>query len=266
MHNLERARKSHVDLVSAMRHASRDAQAQGRRDQGVEQEGGQVKSLIFSGESVRAIMAGTKTQTRRVMKPQPTQDVSTAYWFWEGPRGADLCWMPDEEPCHLVEHSPYPVGGIARVKETFSLRESDDGWLVRYADGTERVARCDVDPWSDDSFEEWTKRNPIYMPAWASRLFLRITAVRAERLQDITEEDAIAEGIPRIPDSELVCHCGSYLDSHSFGDGHSFTPMPEHRHEFSLAWDRLNGKRSPWARNDWVWALTFERVESHDAR
>ena len=84
----------------------------------------------------------------------------------------------------------------------------------------------------------WGRRRPsIHMPRWASRITLRVTSARVERLQSITDYDAIAEGISKSP------------------NGH-----PEHI-RFAELWDQINGKRAAWGSNPWVWRIEFERVE-----
>lgn len=195
--------------------------------------------ILFSGPMVRAILDGRKTQTRRVVRRTDAGRVKTAgspsNWHLEDPDAVKAC--------------PYGSrGDTLWVRETFQL------------DPARKLPTCYRARGCTCGFEHaW--RPAIFMPRVCSRLSLRIADVRVQRLQEISEEDAIAEGIPRIPDTELVCHCGSELAGHSWGDGHFFTPMPEHRHEFSKAWDTINGKRAPWASNQWVWAVSFERLK-----
>jgi hypothetical protein len=183
------------------------------------------RPILFSGTMVRAILDGRKTQTRRVITrvvwANPTYDAQT---------------FMDINPVHRANPSglcPYgDPGDTLWVRETFAKRYADaqrdpaDGIIYR-ADGG-----LAVEP-------RWTPA--IHMPRWASRLTLRITAVRVQRVQDITAEDAHAEGILRGP---------------TFGDRDIFD-----RALFAKLWDSINAKRGySWDSNPWVWALTFERV------
>ena len=91
-------------------------------------------------------------------------------------------------------------------------------------------------------------RSPIHMPRWASRLTLELTAVRVQRLQEISEADAIAEGVLPCPDEPM------YAD-----EPHERYLPPQFR--FGDLWDSINAKRAPWSSNPWVFALTFRKVE-----
>ena len=91
----------------------------------------------------------------------------------------------------------------------------------------------------------WTWRPSIYMPRWACRFTVRIISVRPERLQDITEQDAQAEGVD-----------GSYTN---LGNGDFDVWMP--KDEFRTLWNSLNGDRHPWSSNPWVWRIEYERNE-----
>jgi ribosomal protein S28E/S33 len=137
--------------------------------------------IIFSGESVRAILAGKKTQTRRVIR--------------------------NVSGCNL-RCSPFQVGQILWVRETWGETVDAKGsCLVRYrADGTAYHMLCDnggeddpvdhgwkhYEPGIPDSDQRW--RSSIHMPRWASRITLEVTDVRVQRAQDIDEKDALAEG------------------------------------------------------------------------
>ena len=90
--------------------------------------------------------------------------------------------------------------------------------------------------------DEWSWRSPIQMPRWASRITLEITEVRVQRLQEISEEDARAEGIRSAANGATVL-LGS-------------TPIEA----FAALWDSVNAKRAPWASNPWAWAISFARL------
>ena len=111
-----------------------------------------------------------------------------------------------------------------------------DKWTrtVRWPSG-EAIEDCE--PELDD---RWRRRPSIHMPRWASRIDLEVTGVRAERLQEISEGDAVAEGCPE-------------QEWYRVDGGPS--------HWFKTAWDALNGKRAPWSSNPWVWVVEFERIK-----
>lgn len=172
------------------------------------------RGIIFTGESVRAILAGRKIQTRRVIKDD----------WWR-------CLDPDDEEdrAKAVAQCQYgALGDRLWVKEVWAVpgtaRRSDDPVHA----GMNVVYRAKAYSW----------RSPIHMPRWASRITLEVTEVRVQRLQDISEEDAQAEGFP-IP--------GQLMTRLSVG-------------YFRHAWDAINGKRAPWASNPWVFAVTFRRL------
>jgi len=236
------------------------------------------RPIIMSAESVRAILAGRKMQTRRVVKPQPDGARIVAIWFGWPSRGRPRSGVKYEN----VTPPFGRVGDRLWVRETwtadFGTTFSDNygAWwhempgslrtraAVQYvwykADDSvyhPRLATDDEDipalpsTWEprekDRSGLRW--RSPIHMPRWASRLTLEITDVRVQRLQDISEADAKDEGVTAGVCTHPDCSPGSCADS-------------RYRPAFLLGWDRLNGKRAPWSSNPWVYALTFRRVEA----
>jgi hypothetical protein len=212
--------------------------------------------MIFSGPMVRAILEGRKTQTRRVIKPQPVH-IRNGWWEWGYKYGAPKAsaprtahwhadtWQQQQGTAPIDEFAPFQSGDILWVRETWGLTEDIDGRrVVEYKAGGSRLVgpgpciqdgkhRClAVHPW----------RPSTRMPKWACRLRLRITDVRAQRLQDISEADAYAEAAPWIS-------CDTY------------SAMHEHpREDFQVAWEKLNRKRGyGWGRNPWVWVIGFEK-------
>ena len=177
--------------------------------------------ILFSAEMVRAIIAGRTTQTRRVVKPQPLSNctelaVEFVYGEWVLTYRA---YPGGGSARHVLLKCPYDgPGDMLWVRETFF-----QGYATVYA-----AEHPNERPSSDPS-DKW--RPAIYMPRWASRLSLRIVDVEVERLHDISESDARAEGVENV-------------------------------YEYRELWDRINGKTFPWASNPWVFAITFERVES----
>jgi len=118
----------------------------------------------------------------------------------------------------------------------------------------------------------------IHMPRWASRISLEVTDVRVERLQEITEEDAVKEGInvgmrAVAPDSNGLCtQCGEAKVYHvgsargcRGGHGSVYDPAT-YRGGFAFLWDQINGKRADWKSNPWVWVISFRKLEATDAR
>lgn len=201
------------------------------------------RPILFSGPMVKALLAGTKTQTRRIVKPQPkhTDTWTTLTYFPKSgraiERGPDY---PDGE--EDVRVCPYGSPG-----DRLWVRETMDLWP-----GTCAVYSCDgelvVNPFCEGHIErqEWldnhamAKVPSIFMPRWASRITLEITGVRVERVQSITEEDAEAEGATNTCDMPNCLHT--------------------YRGGFYSIWNSINGKKYPWASNPWVWILEFRRI------
>ena len=195
------------------------------------------RPILFSAPMVRAILAGTKTKTRRLYKPArgyPRSDgevtpTSAERWTEWGPcpYGApgDRLWVRET---FYVNDYRYPNAPIDEMREALHYRAGHDcaDW----------EAGC---PCRDDEGRgAW--RPSIHMPRWASRLTLQIDAVRAERPQEITEAGARAEGLEGVTDRA--------------DDGFSA------RHQFAALWEQINGDRASWASNPWVWVVTFHRV------
>ena len=198
------------------------------------------RPILMSAPMVRAILEGRKTQTRRVVKPQPdslsTDGVPTRF-FHKRAIGSG----------YQVQIScPYGVPGDRLwVRETHWMDRRDptmvamdlDGYVVARS-GYETGQACDVTQLSRHEF--WRKRPGIHMPRWASRILLEVTAVRVERLQHISVADCIAEGIPR---------------------GGPENPDGIERKEYRALWEQINGPGS-WDANPWVWVVEFRRVEA----
>jgi hypothetical protein len=167
-----------------------------------------AKPILFRGPMVRAILAGTKTQTRRICQGQ--RELSNEHDF-------------------QIDRCPYGTGRMW-VREAWRVHGGAEYEYMR--DPGSLMFRADMEERFDCNDYRW--RPSIFMPRWASRITLEITGVRVQRLQEITEADAKAEGAKH---------------------------MPDHRCHFREIWDDINSKRAPWASNPWVWALTFKRVE-----
>lgn len=197
--------------------------------------------ILFSAPMVRAILAGTKTMTRRLVKPQPEPWPANPAFLR---RSDDLLTLEQ-----LAARSPYGAPGAKLwVRETFSLEqaaETDDTISYR-SDGAcherdgERI--CSRAPFKVGA-DALRWKPAIFMPRWASRITLEVTSVRVERLQEISEEDAKAEGVDSVSLSDVPRNC-----------------TLTHRDDFAQLWDTINGKKAPWASNPWVFVVSFRRL------
>lgn len=196
------------------------------------------RGILFQGPLVRALLAGTKTQTRRLPKPPMTMtDRGGIAW-----RGCAYGMRTDGSPYldELLKRCPYGVPGDRLwVRETW---DAPPGSTER----AEVAYRADYE--RDPDGAKW--RSSMYMPRWASRITLEVTEVRVQRLQEITEEDARAEGVTTGPQQGQL-------------NGKPATLLPTtHRQAFIWLWDAINGERASWVSNPWVWCVTFKRVET----
>lgn len=188
---------------------------------------------------VKAILDGSKTQTRRVVKPQPTAILHNGLpWVYPPVRGkGDIRW-------------PYAPGNILWVRETWRPRVTDSEDFIQYkADGVCEVV--EVDKLDEDQQHQWRGifydhgeieeekrwRPSIHMPRWACRLRLEVVSVRVERLLDISGEDAIAEGIEK--------------PAHENG-------FPA-KMKFFLLWESIYGAASLGS-NPYVWVIEYRRL------
>lgn len=192
------------------------------------------RPILFSAPMVRAILAGTKTQTRRVMKP-------------DGRYRLDVVAPADGGPSRCPYGQP---GDRLWARETWAAphncdhlkpSEIDSEWRFHYAATEDRGGLL------------W--RPSIHMPRRASRITLEVTGVRVERLQDISEADAIAEGIGSRQVSENDSRWLNYMDPESkaaaFGDP---------RYSFWSLWENINGEGSV-ETNPWVRVIAFRRIK-----
>ena len=213
-----------------------------------------TKPILFSGPMNRALLDGRKTQTRRVLKPQPPDGLR-----FVGIYGPDAVFEPLSRGDDYTVRLPYMPGDLLWVRETWS----GDYWL-KDAPPSERpqicaqVAHVPKIPrtwyWADGSptHGDWERPRPsIHMPRWASRLTLEVTAVRVQRLQEISIEDARAEGVAteewddwRENVTSIAIPEGSYIENE--------------RDLFRDLWDSINAKRGyGWDTNPWVCAISF---------
>ncbi len=237
------------------------------------------RPILFSGPMVRAILAGSKTQTRRIMKHPPRKVMvggvvpalavpkrrGDESWLWPNAREQVLAMCPHGAP-----------GDRLWVREAWRIGSWDDGcgfWLD-YCDGPrkerletdedtayryikqirEDLERKNIQP-TNGTMYEWEPgesplrwRPSIHMPRWASRITLEITGVRVERLGDITEADAMNEGVERTVTGDGWRH---YHADPSF-EAVGLHPMPDARKSFLTLWNSLHG-HGAWTENPWVW-------------
>lgn len=211
-----------------------------------------VKSIIFNTKEVRAILEGRKTVTRRVIKPQPEMALAYImaghnYGKWEYSvfeeeeykkhHNKNLYWTP---PCN--------GGDILYVRETWQCINpySDKEYVYK--------ASCDADFASD--IGKWLPS--IHMPKEAARIWLKVTNVRVERLQDITHKQAVNEGVGDL-----------FLEDIAYGEDIYNLPFHQEdglsKEQFAYLWDSTVKKkdinRYDWKSNPWTWVISFERCE-----
>ena len=202
------------------------------------------RPILMSAPMIRALLAGTKTQTRRVVKPQPT--AMQQGWMWVCKKLlAGYCHTDADAMVRLMlQHCPYgEPDDRLWVKETFVERSGD---LFYRAD---EHAKADYEVTFGESLKRW--KPSIHMPRAASRITLEITCVRVERLQEISEADAMDEGCRPAPMSMTGVYCGADVLAAS---------AREYRDAYRLLWEQINGSDS-WDANPWVWVLEFRTLE-----
>lgn len=206
------------------------------------------RPILFSAPMVRALLAGTKLQTRRVVKlPHMNPLGEWEPMSWGGPNGGRTRTGHTVPLQQAIGHSrtgeilgcPYgQPGDRLWVRENGWQPPADRaerGWPYAYdADAPFGVSAA------NEAYREegWKRRPSIHMPRWASRILLEVTDVRVERLQDISRGNAMAEGCP--------------FPNLAHGD--------DPRKWYADLWDEINGAGA-WAANPWVWAVTFKRVK-----
>lgn len=197
------------------------------------------RPLLFSAPMVRAILDGRKGMTRRIVKPCVDRNF-----------GCEL--SPGEiagEPDPSV-HCPYgKPGDRLWVKEAWALAAQYDDLKGKDIVGLPEMGclRYKADATYPAGFGR--PRHARFMPRWASRITLEITDVRAERLQSITEEDAVAEGATT----------WEYNPEQPLTSGERGGDSP-YRSGFAYLWDTINDQRATWKSNPFVWRISFKRI------
>jgi len=204
--------------------------------------------ILFGGAMVRAILEGRKTQTRRICKPR-FDDKKPCEHF--APVEHDVGPSMERHCEHGSESTPCPYGVVGDrlwVRETWRSHDVACAIkrtipLVRYrADGG---FSCGCKPLCTEPGGPW--KPSIFMPRWASRIMLEVTGVRVERVQEITEEDARAEGIVK--------------QAYGYGVVGLHMTLSTAREAFWTLWDSIKaGRGCGWDVNPWVWVVEFKRV------
>ncbi|WP_156816735.1 hypothetical protein [Desulfovibrio oxyclinae] len=213
-----------------------------------------IKPILCNGNVVRAILDGRQTQDRRPVKPQPWKENAV-----DIRRSAAIAGLPvvvescmrngvwNEKQRMVPKYAP---GDTIWVRETFC-----DGC------GGDACHRADTDRCGKTGFpaccHPW--KPSIHMPKWACRLWLRVTDVRVQRIQDISIEDCIAEGLGHNETPCPVRADGLHSERWYDGEGCEACGAPPLDGEFSNLWESLYP--GSWGRNDWVWVYEFERTE-----
>lgn len=219
------------------------------------------RPILFNTEMVKAILEGRKTQTRRIIKPQPINLSKLSYGSYIGnsPDGNSHIFKP-----------LYQVGDILWVRETWTKVTpfAEDGtWdydnekLYYYANSEDRKAVNEIDYCDGDGFlmhKPFPWHPSIHMPRKAARIFLKITNVKVQRVQDITPDECLKEGIK----------------GYSFGDNapnaYGDNLYTDPKLAFKALWnstikkDKLN--IYGWDANPWVWVYEFKRMEGYNAK
>ena len=198
------------------------------------------RPILFNAQMVRALLDGSKTQTRRIMKPAPPSDVRDFSTF-HNPKGDGLAHFGFDPDLRELQ-SWFAVCPYGQPGDRLWVRET---WQA--ACGDKRAARIVESPRPDLGWIEYAAtcedppprwRPSIFMFRWASRITLEIVSVRVERLQDISRGDAMGEGCP--------------FPNMAQGD--------DPRQWYADLWEQINGLGS-WALNPWVWVVEFKRIE-----
>lgn len=216
-----------------------------------------ARPILFSSDMVRALLDGRKTQTRRVMKVQPSCDgmqVATCVASTDKARVNKYHWVKMAGNGYSYEHKddeyfkcPFgKTGELLWVRETFCLEGSESyepvPLIPHYRASLEDLN--EGQPLNDDRIR-W--KPSIFMPKWASRITLEITNVRVERLQDISREDALAEGCAHpLEGMEMASYIMQNADY-----------VADEKTSFARLWQSINGVDS-WEANPWVWVLEFK--------
>lgn len=211
-----------------------------------------ARPILFSAPMIRALLDGTKTQTRRIVKPQPSDDADFVNMTWETtPEGYQHFtstdkWWDESGNCMAEDIVTCPYGmpsDLLWVRESyykdnrFKTAHKADCNEADFIKSNELL--CIKLPWKPS----------IHMPRCVSRITLEVTSVRVERLQDISESDAIAEGIIHL---ETDYDGQKWYGIPDLGHGY-----PSAQLAYKALWESINGEGS-WEANPWLWVIDFD--------
>lgn len=227
------------------------------------------RPIVFSGSMVRAILNGTKTQARPILKPQPRlgllgngQPIGNGQLVWEPKKGKVI---PFTDTCmfQVFDYCPYGTKNDRLwVRETWRPLTTH---MSECVDQNDIGYRASVTDDFEDGLFDW--KPSIHMPRWASRITLEITDIRVERVQSISEADAKAEGLTAFSkDGTTIKYGIPDRDGLPGGDDDGWDWSRwciDPRNAFADRWNSINAHRGyGWDSNPWTWVLEFKRVES----
>ncbi len=220
------------------------------------------RPILFSSPMVHALLNGTKTKTRRIVKDQDRIRKNGDIVEYLNHFGN---WQPWEDRAKTMRCPYGQPGDRLWVRETWMPDAPRDGTWDDFAFFGSKGSPLSMIPrrfqtpkhclfrasWDSEKAPLVGWKPSIHMPRWASRINLEITSVRVERLQDISEADAIAEGIEKV---------GEFFGVPSFRDYGGGKTGCEAILSYETLWESINGPGS-WDANPWVWRIEFERAE-----
>jgi hypothetical protein len=215
------------------------------------------RPILFNGQMVRAIRDGRKTQTRRLVKPQPRGiwESGVAHRGNMDIRSDAFHVQASVQSERRVLYCPYgKPGDRLWVRETWYCDRLDDPHSSLQEKQDELYYRADVPSGRFEDAGYWSEtgsywRPSIHMPRWASRINLEITGVRIDRLKELSDQDAISEGIEQHP-------TGAWLPCREVGKVNLY-PVPA----FRDLWDSIASVGADWAANPWVWVIEFKEIK-----
>jgi hypothetical protein len=263
-----------------------------------------MRPIPFSTQMVKAVLDGTKTQTRRLIKPQPTKSIHNKaedrwdYYFkgyagmnlssddmknsFFGPslackygKEGDYLWIREdwrllawdfEDPFVKVEYKD----GATQMCDVYDPA-NDSMWLCNHVEKLEKAGIIETDFDDPDRYRFTTRDIPWkrarFMPKDFCRIWLKIKSVRVERLQDISDDDAVEEGIdiftsPNADAGDYNCYPRNYMISEKDADGWPYFEEEEYIESFASLWESINGPGS-WEENPWVWVIEFEKLDNN---
>ena len=220
-----------------------------------------ARPIIFQGHTVCALVDDRKTHSRRivnarksaeglVLSPGIGYDIASEHQESLAIQGYELT-KHDDGLFTVIPPCPYSQpGDLLWVRESF--RNARSGAPIYRADKAKSMG---MDEYSDR--HKW--KSSIYMPRWASRLTLRITDVRVERVQDISEDDAVAEGLRVVKEDDAILWY-SGLATEDWGGWSELWQPDDPVAAYRDLWESINGN---WDENPWVWVLEFEVIQAN---